>query len=348
MKDTLYTEQTQRDKDEDVWIYKERHGLHICTKYSRHGVTIQLEHNTNDNEYETFFVRMIVNPRKLLDPESSYLGILEPRKNSAQKVRKAFRKLFENTCFDEEIDTYHLRRVDLCTNVHCDNAKIFGELIRAAQKLPTPPKYSRKWHCGKDKQKTKLYNKHYIRYVCGTHELVLYDKTYQMKENKLLLSYEKLPEGVLRYEMRLERDYIRRIQKNSGIENTTELLEFFIENSAEFLVATFNYCFPVGIFLRLGELENYIQAHVNREETRRRMLALVEKLQHGPNTDEALTELEKEGLSTDGLLKHFYNLGISPVPLRKNFSAVSIPNPTKLLLDLMKGEPVKIRYIRSK
>lgn len=92
---------------------------------ARHGVRIELEHNTNTAGPETFFIRMTINPRKLLEPESSYLGILPPTKDAAEAVAKAFRKLLKHTPFDCELDDYYLTRVDLCANLQCDNGKIF-------------------------------------------------------------------------------------------------------------------------------------------------------------------------------------------------------------------------------
>ena len=62
--------------------------------------------------------------------------------------------------------------------------------MRVLRKLPTPPKYTREKYKHKDKKKANRYNKHYIRFHCGTHELIIYDKTYQMQDNNLVISYE--------------------------------------------------------------------------------------------------------------------------------------------------------------
>ena len=50
------------------------------------------------------------------------------------------------------------------------------------------------------------------------------------------------------------------------------------------------------------------------------------------------------------LLDRFRKLNVSPVPLRKNFSAMLLPNPSALLFQLPdpEGEPIRIHYVRIK
>ena len=188
IKETLY--QRQRQCDDKRWMYKDRKsGNHVCTRYAGYGIRICLEHNSGDFT-DTYFVRMLVNPRKLIDPDSSYLGILPPKESSVKHVDDAFAELFESSPFENDINAYKLRRADLCANIRCDNGKLFRELVRVLRKLPTPPKYERRFYKHEDRKKANRYNKHYLRFHCGTHELVIYDKTYQMQENGLVIDYE--------------------------------------------------------------------------------------------------------------------------------------------------------------
>src|SRR5699024_6541531 len=135
----------------------------------------------------------------------------------------AFRRLFWKTTFENDINQYKLSRVDFCTNIRCDSKKIFRELVRVLRKLPTPPKYTRMIYQDKkqNKKKANRYNKHYLRFACGTHELVIYDKSYQMKENGLELSYEKMPNGVIRFEMHCQREYLRRLKRSWDVPTPT-------------------------------------------------------------------------------------------------------------------------------
>ena len=244
----LYQELEQRSPGETAWIYavNPNRTRYQCTRYTKHGVRIILEHNHSEDGYESYYIRMIVNPRKLLDPKSSYLGILEPAKDAAKQIETAFGRLFRDTPFDDELDQYYLTRVDLCANVQCDNSKMFRELIRASQKQATPPKLERRYYENPDKKKEARYNKHYLHYACKSYELVIYDKTYQLTEAGLKLSYEKLPEGVLRYEMRLGREYIRTLEKKLDGPKVCQILQFLVANARPLLVSSFVKHFPAA------------------------------------------------------------------------------------------------------
>lgn len=79
--------------------------------------------------------------------------------------------------------------------MHGDDKKTFREIVRVLRKQPASPKYKRVSRKEKDKKKANKYNKHYIKFQCGTHGLIIYDKTYRMTEQGLQVAYEDLSEG---------------------------------------------------------------------------------------------------------------------------------------------------------
>lgn len=351
MKDKLY--RLQEQPGEGQWIYQEKKGLHHCIRFRKYGIrTITFEHIKSKAEFDLYYLRMIVNPRLLIEPGCSYLGILPPEKSSIEKLQKAFRKLFENTIFDNDINNYYLSRLDLCTNIRCDNTSLFRELVRVLRKLPTPPKYERKFYEYKYKGKrckkeVNKYNKHYLRFGCGTHELVIYDKTYQIREGNLIVDYEDLPNGVLRFEVHCEREYIRKVQKKSDGLDTLGLLWQMIEECEDRLVDHFSRCFADTKFMRMGKLENRIKKSKFKGENKETMLELAVLLQRIQSVDKALDNMEKKGMDTSSLLDRFAKLGISPIPLRKKFCAESLPGPVELLRSVVKGA-VEVEYVKAK
>ena len=73
IKDQLYEELAKRDLQEKAWIYaaNKKRSRYVCTRYSDHGVRITLEHNSSASAMGSYYIRMVINPRKLLDPDSS-------------------------------------------------------------------------------------------------------------------------------------------------------------------------------------------------------------------------------------------------------------------------------------
>lgn len=94
---------------------------HVCTACHKQGIhKIRLIHSGGKTFCDSYWIVMIVNPRKLLDPDSSYLGIFEPTKENVKQLTKSFKKLFKNTAIANELNEYKFSRIDLCVNIHCD------------------------------------------------------------------------------------------------------------------------------------------------------------------------------------------------------------------------------------
>lgn len=343
-KDRLY--QIQISEGQTV-IYQESKGRHCCVRFRKYGMRIYLEHHQGETGSDTYYVRMVVNPRVLIEPGCSYLGILPPDESSIKGLKQAFKKLFADTVFDKNINHYYLSRLDLCTNIRCDNNTLFRELIRVLRKLPTPPKYERKLYKHSDRKKKNRYNKHYLRFSCGTHELVIYDKTYQLREGNLIVGYQGLPEGVLRFEVHCEREYIRKIEKKEDDLDTLSLLWLMMRESESRIVDHFSRCFPDTAFIQIEELERKIKQSGFKKENKKAMLELASRLQRTQSVDRALSKMKQQGYDTDGLLDRFVKLGISPIPLRKKFCAERLPGPVDLLKHISDGE-ISVDYVKVK
>lgn len=97
----------------------------------------------------------------------------------------------------------------------------------------------------------------------------------------------------------------------------------------------------------MERLEKKIKQSGLKKENKKAMLELVSRLQRTQSVDKALQQVEKQGYSTAGLLDKFAKLGISPIPLRKNFCAESLPGPVELLRSISSGK-VPVEYVKVK
>lgn len=66
------------------------HGCHICTQYAEAGIRIRLEHIKDKNETKGHYIRMIINPRRLIFMDTTYLGILPNEEESIELLEKCF------------------------------------------------------------------------------------------------------------------------------------------------------------------------------------------------------------------------------------------------------------------
>ncbi|MGO5027832.1 hypothetical protein [Candidatus Agathobaculum pullicola] len=334
IKHALYNE---RQGEGGNWIYQDKQsGHYICTRYTDAGIRIRLEHNDTGKGESTHFIRMIVNPRKLIYPQSEYLGILPPDEDSIELLEKAFQHLFRHTPFDNNIHRYYLSRVDLCTNIRCSNKKVFRELVRLLRKTATPKKYERKFYQHQDKKKANRYNKHYIRIACGSQELVIYDKTYQMDENGLAVAYENLPDSVLRIEVHYSRGKLKSIEDDARTDDPLDVLWLLIRESKPRIIKLVEKCYPDVPYLSYDEAQEQIRQSCFQSATRERMLFLLNQMQRKQTVDAAFAQMEKQGLATKGLLSKFEKLGFSPIPLRKGYAAARMPSLTEILRSIDK------------
>lgn len=328
-------------------VYKESKGVHRVSRYEANGLRITLEHAHDQEDSRGYYVRMVVNPRKVIDPNASYIGIFPPEKSSITELQAAFHALLKRSAFNDQLDDYYLSRVDLCVNMCCDHKKIFREVVRVLRKLPTPPKYKRVSRKEKDRKKANKYNKHYIKFQCGTHSLVIYDKTYQVTEQGLQVDYEDLPEGVLRFEVQYQRSVLRGLEKKLGTDDPSELLWYLMRKSEKRICKHFEQCFADVQFCQIEEIEKRITGSKYEDAIKQAMLELTHRMQRKQSVDQVLEEMASEGFTVDDLLRKVHRLGFSPIPLWKNFCAQQIPGPVSLLRMISDGEVV-IPYQKMK
>ena len=109
------------------------------------------------------------------------------------------------------------------------------------------------------------------------------------------------------------------------------LLWVLVQRNREEITDKFGRCFPDVSYYQADVLQEKIRASHFKKKNKAAMYKLVELLKKVQSIDKALEKLEANGYDTSGLLKKFEKLGISPVPLRKDFCAERLPNLVELL-----------------
>lgn len=340
MRDRLYCQCPKGEiyQDRDWQGEGERHR---CRWFRQNGLRISLEKDVH-GQISTCYLRIAVNPRKLIDPNSSYLGILPPTEESVQEVSKTFFVVLRDSGLPCVLDAYQLSRVDLCVNIRCGSTALFKELLRVTRKLPTPPKYERAEFKSEDRRAANKCNKHHVTLKHKTRELVIYDKTYQIIENGLLLDEEKLPKGVLRFEVHEQRERISKVEKELGTSSVTSLLCHYVERSEKIITRCFGRAYPDKKFMQPDQLRSLIHAEADAA-LEAGMARLVEVMVRAKTLEKGIKKIGKEGHDVVAVLAQFTRFGVSPVPLRKKFCAESMPG-VSVLLERIAHRNVQIWY----
>lgn len=302
----------------------ENGGRIVISKYQHLGIRIAL---IDGNEgVGTLYIA--VNPQWLIKPGGSCGKIIEPEKKNWEKVRRKFKKLFENSPFPSEIDNYTVQRVDLCCNIQ-GKRSVVREYLRLLKKAGTPasavqaPFYDKRM----DKKENRSCGRDYFRLKQKSEYFVVYDKIKQATRCGLS-GIEELPKGLLRVELQLQRRALRKVEKHCGVEGM-ELICLLANQSAGWIMNRIADFFPRGAYYHRKSLQKRILHSDYGWTSKHNMLHYV-GLSQKYGEDKATQIIRKRWgwnrKQYQKFRKKFEAIGIQPVPLRKNFHADTLPD----------------------
>ena len=102
---------------------------HFCGVLTPHGIRIYLTKTNNKN-----VVKLIVNPRRLIDSNASYLGIMPPGSDAMELFEQTFTDCMRKVRLPEFLEDWKLTRLDLCVNIQWNKKEGPHELIRLIRK----------------------------------------------------------------------------------------------------------------------------------------------------------------------------------------------------------------------
>lgn len=332
-------------KDQFYPLPKYETDCFCCTAYSEHGIRFYLTRGTDS---WTNIVKIVLNPRRLVEPQCSYLGIMLSDEKSLDEMEHCFTDIMrkinspKSSELPECIDEWNLSRIDLCVNFQFDRKKLPQQLIRLLSCGCIPTGYERSCYSypsEKDGSFVKL-EKHSIKFSNKRIALTAYDKVYQCKYENLAKPDEMITHGILRLELQCTRDWIRDESKKHHRKSTREEIDYFSSHSQAYLRKYVDKLLLPGEYCREKILKERIQdAPCIRNGSKKRMIKLVRILRNGKTDVQGAVEELNEYLSDKqlrSLLEHFEQLNICPVPLDKHSklkTIYSIPDILKMVGD---------------
>jgi len=319
--------------------YKNQDDCHCSTVLSEHGILLYL---TTSQFNERYTIKAVVNPRKVLDPKSDYLGIAPTDSRSLEWFQDEFTALMRKYHLPAFLDEWKLTRFDLCVNIQLDKKKSAREFCRLLQKDLLPPKMKRVYFCNSESDKEnsdfqRERDKHSICLANDSYELVVYDKLFQIKSESLrdknAWDKHKLPDSILRLELRCLPDYLDK--KTKGLKSSSEKIYWLAQHSRDLILEKAAKAFSGGTHYKPDAAKKIIDKSKYQKNTRKQLWWLFNRLRHPFN----LMHLEK-GMKKEFELKprtvamrlqQLEDLGINIVPLRKDFYLEQLPSLPNIL-----------------
>lgn len=326
---------------------------HCSTILSRHGILLYLTEKINKKGWHSYTIKAVVNPRKVLDPRCSYLGIAPTDEESLDQFQDEFTTLMRKYDLPEFLDDWTLTRPDLCVNLQLNRKKSAREFCRLLQKDLLPPKLERVFFFDsdadeEDQKKRKEADRHSICLENASYSIVVYDKLFQVKTKGLANSgdWHNFPDSILRLELRCSRSFLKNLAEKEGLDSTSKQLYWLAQHSRELILKKASQTFSKGTHYKPDIAKQIISKSNYHEKTCEQLRWLVDRTRY-TFTYEQL----KEGLAKNfGLkprivakrLKQLEKLGINLVPLRKDFYLEQLPS-LPLILELLEDDSTSFK-----
>ena len=317
-------------------------GRYFCGHFSDHGIRIYLSEKTRTEKDKLYLIKAVINPRKLIDPDCDYLGIMPSDEKSLDRMEEQFTEIMRKARLPEFIDEWSLTRIDLCVNFIFNRKKLPQQIIQLISRGPVPRSYKRDTYTipthadptGKihlEKHSVKLWNKRIA--------LVAYDKAYQMKKEGLPWTSEfgMKKRGILRVELQCHRDWISEQADKHKCQTVREKLDYFSAHSQAYLCDYVNRLYLGGDYFRYDLLRSKIEAADSvKGKSKKRMLDF-SNLLASCNDFEAAFQIISESLTekqVESMVKHFSELNIVPIPLPKKCKLKAIQSLPAILNEM--------------
>lgn len=318
---------------------------HFCGHFSKHGIRLYLTKKKHKEKEYLYIIKAVINPRKLIDPDCSYLGIMPSDEKSLDRMEERFTEIMRKVELPEFIDEWSLTRIDLCVNFVFSRKKLPQQMIQLISRGPVPHSYNRDTYTipaqsdpnGEihlEKHSVKLWNKRIA--------LVAYDKAYQMEKEGLhlpsVLNMEK--RGVLRVELQCRRDWIAEQAAEHKCQTVREKLDYFSSHSRDYLCEYVDRLYLHGEYCRYDLLCSKIEATDSiKGKSKKRMLDFVNLLAFC-NDFNAAFQVISESLTEkqlETMVRHFSELNIAPIPLPKKCKLKAIQSLPTILHEMDDG-----------
>jgi hypothetical protein len=253
-------------------------------------------------------------------------------------VNEELNKILEEIEANFTLNDMILSRIDLCVNVETESERIVDAYLRVFKKCRLPYSY-KIMTFSKDYINYKKKNQKSFRATNQGSTLTIYDKTYQIREEKLDASLDFTESYVVRIEVELKRSELAYIIKDILLIDDTilneELLYVIGENSKLILTEYLSKFFLKGEYLTYDNAKKIVESSDYKKKIKRRMKLLLEKVSECKNMNAAINKIrEYETLNNyqiKNLIDRFDELDINPVTLCNSEDIKWLPSIYELL-----------------
>lgn len=271
-----------------------------------------------------YWMEIKINPRAMLHNRNYpfvYVASREDIKASIE-ILNQFWKEIGLDWIDSRL--FYIHRIDYCVNISVGDEDSSNIYMRLMRKGAYPYKSKRmKEYSETGKRYIDTINSFTV--TSGSFEFSVYSKYKQLKSEKEKYSAEEIDQalGVIRIELRVYRNKVKREETKHDVQGIEELLDITSQVAQENIPRYLAETYGTGIFVTIQEARKRVDATNWKKKTKEKMKSIL-KLVSRLNLQDAKEEYEKE---FPKYMKKFNEIGISPITIASNCAYKKMPNP---------------------
>lgn len=279
-------------------------------------------------------LKMLVNPRVMVDGELGYLGITDCRSDILTECRFIFNAFWERHGLSFLKMEYCLtNRIDLCMGIEFLEPFSIPEYLDLLKRTPHKSTYRLLSLPNQEDER------HSFKIANQRRGLVVYDKGYEQKR----FSKSSVVSGLslMRIEYQLYPAGLRNLSLKLDIVDRYALFKWLMDNAPETICQGIQHCLEITPYRSIEKVKAEIEKQTSWHESTKVKMKKVQQYLYQRGTYDSLVEemrLQKKMPELYRILGRYRQLGLSPTTLRKRSGQIYMPSLFMLALHVLQKE----------
>lgn len=303
--------------------YKTSYTFLVTEKWNFNYIKI-VEYKNKQNDILGYWMEIKINPRAMLHHQE-YAFVYVATKEDIEACIKIINSFWKEVGLDKWIDLklLYIQRIDYCVNIFVGNEDMSNIYMRLMRKGAYPYK-SKRMKEYSETAKRYIDTKNSFTVTSGSFEFSVYNKYKQLKEEGKKYSAEEIEraKGIIRIELRVSRNKVRREELKHGIKGVEELLKITNQVAQENIPRYVALAYGTGAFMRMKEAKAMIDNSNLKKKTKTEMKNILLCVSRRNLQDVK----EEYGDKFSYYMNYFNSMRISPITLPSNSVEPGMPN----------------------
>lgn len=238
--------------------YKTSHTFLVTEKWGFNYIKI-VKSKSKLNDITGYWMEIKINPRAMLHHQE-YPFVYVASKEDIEACIKILDNFWREVGLDWiDSNLFYIQRIDYCVNIFVGDEYMSNTYMRLMRKGACPHK-SKRMKEYSETGKRYIDTKNSFTVTSSSFEFSVYNKYKQLKEEGERYSAEEIKraKGIIRIELRISRNKVRREELKHGIKGVEKFLKITSQVAQENIPRYIALSYGTGVFMRIKEAKERI------------------------------------------------------------------------------------------